>query len=278
MDQADAQGGGLVEDRPQLGAALAEVDRLFAPVAVVVARSALTHALHGVQLSGKRGVVGPYLVAQAPVELVPGQRAVDPAAAHARPHQPRHQSVRIAARSPVRAQSKLDRQRAALLERRRLRDQRTQRLLPDRSQRIRNRPRPARRHRHRRSPRGRGDHERGHVLAVVTDRAGALAVLELERLVVATGEGRGRLVAPSVAGHRACQRPVLWVPLGHRDAPAADEGATARANERGPTAASISDRSTTSTSLATLPTVATVASGADVPHHVGRLRSNPPDP
>jgi hypothetical protein len=91
VDERQADAGRLVEQRPQLRAAVADIER---PVGggVVVAAAPLPRALRRVQLAHQRHVVGAVIagVAVPRVQRTPRQRAVDPAASRTRAHQPRH--------------------------------------------------------------------------------------------------------------------------------------------------------------------------------------------
>ena len=220
MDQRQPGPRRLVEQRPQLRAvAVAQVERPVAVLAVgvVVAAASFAGAVDGVQLARQLQVIGPvFALADVPrVEPAPGELAVDPAAACPRAHQPRHQP-RVA---PVQPQGELDRQRSLAGRPRAGVDQLPQRQLPGR---------PLVR---RRSPRfslplyragalaRRDDRQRRDVLAVASDRTGALPLLECEARPV-VDEVRGRRVERG-PGHQGGQRPLLRVPLDAHHPPVA---------------------------------------------------------
>ena len=112
MDQLQLDPGSIVEQSPQpLAVAVAQVERpLAVTVTVVVTHPLLASPMDGVKLADQRYVVGAVVaVADLPrVESAPGERAVDPAPARPRAHQPRHQPRPVAGRP----QRKLDRQRS----------------------------------------------------------------------------------------------------------------------------------------------------------------------
>ena len=167
------------------------------------------------------------------VQAAPPQRAVDPAAARPGAQQARHQPRRPG--DAARMQRQLDRERGADSLRRGCLDQRAQRPLPRRALRPRRGPvRRAQALRRRSteccaSVRG-GDHQRRHVLTVVSHRTRALAVLERQRPAPATDEEGGGVVERTLADHRAPQRLGVRVPLdpGHPAAACVDAAAIER--------------------------------------------------
>ena len=183
VDERHPETDRFLEQRPDLRAAVAEVERLLVRVAVVVGHASSARLLRGAQLAENGDLVGAVLAALGVprAEAVPGQRAVHPVAARTRSHQPGFQPRRSPARGAAVEHHEFDRERRAVRGDLRV-DDGAERVFPTRRRLNRRGRRGAQRRCQSPIPMrlSRTDHERGDVLAPAADRAAALAVDERE--------------------------------------------------------------------------------------------------